>query len=53
MKRSLNDDYIALSKERLLKILKQILQVEDIEVKNCALESLIEKLEEGLDETAD
>jgi len=34
------------NKLSLLKILKEILKVESLEIKNYALESLIEKLEE-------
>lgn len=35
-----------ISTNKLIKILKQILEVEDVEVKNCAIESLIESLED-------
>lgn len=35
-----------MKKNDLLKILKEILKVESVEIKNCALESLIDKLEE-------
>ena len=32
--------------EKIIAILKVILNVEDIEIKDCAIESLIDKLEE-------
>jgi len=35
-----------MTNERLIEILKEILQVENIEIKNYSLESLIEQLEE-------
>ena len=36
------------SKERLIEMLKQILEVPDIDIKNYAIESLIETLTEGI-----
>jgi hypothetical protein len=39
-----------MTKERLIEILKEILQVENIEVKNYSLESLIEQLSEDLND---
>ena len=35
-----------MTKERIIQILRQILEVEDIELKNCAIESLIDSLED-------
>ena len=32
-------------KKKIVEILKQILKVEDVELKNCAIESLIDMLE--------
>ena len=34
-------------KEKIIAILKQILFTEDVEIKDCALESLIEMLEDS------
>lgn len=39
-----------MTKERLIEILRQILLVESIEVKNYSIESLIDQLEEDLNE---
>lgn len=42
------------SKQKIIEILQQILKVEDIEVKNCAIESLIDMLEDmEMHETTD
>lgn len=38
-----------MKKRFLIKILKEILNVENLEIKDCALESLIERLEEEKD----
>lgn len=38
-----------MKRSSLIRILKEILNVESLEIKDCALESLIEKLEEEKD----
>lgn len=40
-------------REMILKILKRVLQVDDLELKDCAIESLIEMLEDQILEGKD